>query len=112
MGKIYTAETFQYVPAGPATLKQGVKNMKTPKGAVGGGYGTFVMPGEPPQVNVYFDNGRKCVDMYPVIKENICAAGRSRVTEKYCEQICKPIIGTQFERVEELVAPILHNMLK
>lgn len=108
----YTVECYKYIPSGPATLKQGVKGMKTPKGAVAGGYGTFVMRGDPPQVNVYFDGGKQFVDVYPFIKENIGAAGCSRVTKKLCAQICEPMIGMQFEQPEELAAPILHEMLK
>ena len=90
-----------YVPAGDATLKQGVKGNRTPHGAVAGGYGTFVMRGTPPQILLQFDLG-KGTDIYYAVKNQ---ADR-KVTEKFAHQICSAVDGKQFDSEQELMEAI------
>ena len=91
-----TIDGFGYEKSTPAHMKQGVKGNYTPKGAVAGGNGTFIMAGDPPKVMVDCtnENGEQfSVDMYGVIKMN----SDRRVTEKYVNGLLDDAVGSEFE---------------
>ena len=91
---------YRYVQATPATLKQGVKNHRTPRGAVAGGNGSFIMPGNPPQINLlYTEDGTKSyTNIYPFVK----AQSSRRVTAKYADEILAPLIGKEYPSWESV----------
>ena len=84
-------EGFTYVPSTPGTLLQGVKNHQTPKGAVAGSNGSFIMCGLPPQILVYYteNNTPMCTNLYPFIKDNTSR----RVTKKFATEICNSLMN-------------------
>ena len=102
----FTVDSFGYVPAGSAYIKQRVKRHKKPYGAVAGGNGSFVMPGPPPQINLNLSSGGK-VDIYPLVKHETC---RSRVTQSYAEGICEALKGKEYESIDELRAEVLKHL--
>lgn len=105
----FKVEGFEYIPSSPATLKQGVKGNRIPQNAVAGDNGSFIIAGEPPKAVFYCDSGLS-VNCYDVMRQNIYAVGRSRVTKKYAEKICNPIVGMEFEDPKGLIKEVLHNM--
>ena len=96
---------FQYEQSTPAYLKQGVKNKKTPKGAIGGGNGSFIMSGEPPKaIFIIEENGvEKHVNVYSMIKAN----SNRRVTEKYCAGIAEAVNNGEYKTLEDLNEAII-----
>ena len=105
MGK-FTVDSYGYVPAGPAYIKQRVKGHRKPYGAVAGGNGSFVMPGPPPKINLNLSSGGR-VDIYPLVKRETC---RSRVTKNYAEDICEALQGREYESIDELNAEVLKQL--
>ena len=101
--KVVSAE---YVPAEQAYLEQGVKGHRRPYGAVAGDNGSFVMAGAPPQIRLILSTGQT-VDIYPLVKGKTT---KTRVTEKYATQVCKAIIGKEFESDRDLAAKVLENL--
>lgn len=100
---------YRYVQGTPGYLKQGVKNHRTPRGAVNGGNGSFIMKGEPAKAflswNVDGEPAEK--NIYPFIKDNTT---RSRVTEKYVGDVCSKLIGCEFEDMKALSNAIFKNL--
>ena len=100
---------FKYEKSTGAYLKQGVKNNRTPSGAVGGGKGSFIMPGDPPKVIfTVYENGQKhIIDFYLTIKIN----SNRRVTENYCRCIYQKICTKNYKTVEDLLHEVISNCI-
>lgn len=101
--------SYRYMQGTPGYLKQGVKNRRTPQGALRGGNGSFIIKGEPPKAFLYWnENGIPAgTDIYPFIKENTI---RSRVTEKYVGGICNKLIDCEFEDTDKLYNAIFKSL--
>lgn len=98
---------FKYEKSTGAYLKQGIKNNRTPYGAVGGGNGSFIMPGNPPKAIFTVEENEKesNIDFYATVKRN---SGR-RVTEKYCRDIYEKVCDKSYETLDELNTEIISN---
>lgn len=99
-----TLKNFGYEQSTPAYVKQGVKGNVTPRGAISGGRGSFLMAGESPKA--YFtceENGQlQRINVYPIIKDN----SNRRVTEKYCKTIFDKVAKGEYETYNELYEAI------
>lgn len=114
---------FDYIPSTPAYVKQGVKGNRTPKGAISGGNGSFVIAGEPPQVIIEVDvtnHQGQDINIYSIIKSY---TPRSRVTYRYCKDIYNEIVGNEivipedervstyvYQKISELVQEAINEL--
>lgn len=100
---------FRYEKSTEAYLKQGVKNNRTPRGAVSGGNGTFLMAGDPPKVIFYIsDNGNISTNnFYWTIKNN----SSRRITERYCKSIFNNVESCTYASMEDLEKAIIANCI-
>lgn len=76
---------------------QRVKNNRRPKGAISGGNGSFRMAGSPPEVIVTVDvsnHPSQEINVYNMIKS---CSSRSRLSKKYCEDICRDFTGNELQ---------------
>lgn len=98
---------FKYEKSSPAYLRQGIKNNRTPYGAVGGGNGSFIMLGEPPKaIFTVEENEKKSnIDFYATIKRS----SSRRVTEKYCRELFEMVSKKSYETLDELITEIISN---
>lgn len=98
---------FKYEKSSPAYLKQGIKNNRTPYGAVGGGNGSFIMPGDPPKAIFTVEENEKesNIDFYATVKRN----SSRRVTEKYCRELFERVSKKSYETLDELNTEIISN---
>lgn len=91
-----------YVSSGEATLLQGVKGNRTPRGAVAGSNGSFVMPGSRPEINLMCSDG-ETRDIYSCVKG---CTERSRVTETYAKQISAGLENQTFTSDSDLAEAV------
>lgn len=103
-----TVENFKYEPSTPAYLQQGIKNHQVPCGAVGGGNGSFIMQGNPPQVilSINENDTMSAVDYYAFIKAN----STRRMSSKYASEVCSPVVGQSFDNMRELAEALRKNI--
>lgn len=85
-----TIKRYQYVPSAPGVYNHGVEQNSTLRGSVAEGNGSFVKPGEPPKILLFYieDNTRHCVNLYSFIKQH----STRRITEKYANNICSLLL--------------------
>ena len=86
-------------------IVQGVQGNQVPQGAVYGGNGTYRVK-EKPEVIIHTSDG-KATDFYGAIK---LQTTRQRVTEAYARQVCKTLVGQEFEDTHG-VAQAIYNRL-
>lgn len=98
---------FKYEKSTSAYLKQGIKNNRTPYGAVGGGNGSFIMPGDPPKVIFTVEENEKeyNINFYSTVKRY----SSKRVTEKYCRDIYEKVCNKSYDTLEDLNNEIISN---
>lgn len=103
-----TVKTYRYSQSTEGTLIQGVKGNRTPRGAVGGGYGSFIMPGNPPQIILIISNGESSypMDIYNLVKANVSR----RITQKFADTLCSSLVNASFNNEDALVRTILARL--
>lgn len=78
-------------------LVQGVKNHKTPRGAIRGGNGSFLVAGEPPKLYLTVNTEDGKMIRQNVYHDVMNQTGRSRMSEKFFESIEEKFEQTEFE---------------
>lgn len=89
-----TIKRYQYVRSAPVVCVQGVEQNSALRGSVADGKGSFVKPGEPPKILLFYieDNTRHCVNLYSFIKQH----STRRITEKYANNICSLLLENKY----------------
>lgn len=87
--------SYKYIPS-ESKLLTGIKDNKTPKGAIYGGNGTWRIA-VPPQIIVFINNNT-CFDAYSIFKENT----ERKVTEKFVSMVLIPLIHKEAENEQAI----------
>ncbi|MBP3801863.1 MAG: hypothetical protein J6I85_07590 [Clostridia bacterium] len=93
--------SLRWIKGEPAHLVQGIKGNKTPKNALKGSNGSFIVAGSPTEIilTVELENGNVC--RYDIYRQILLETGRKKMSQKLFDTVESKFEKTTFEYDEK-----------